>query len=278
MSKLLLLDGLNIVRRIYEAIPGDGSPEKAEGAMRSSLFSIRRAISEIQPTHFLGIFDAEGPNWRHAIYDKYKEDRKPMCAHLRAILPSILSSLNAEGLKTEQTPGVEAEDVIATIGIKAIARGFKVVAISNDKDLCSLISHGIEIRDHFKQEWRDEAWVQAKFGIPSKLICDFLALKGDDTDGIPGVHGVGDVIAAKWLNTYGGLDSLLNHAHEIKGKVGESLRASIEVARMSRQLSNLKMDVPLKITPKELFFDPTIALSQIKTRPEELQQNRTRNM
>lgn len=250
---LLLADGLNIVRRVYEANPGNDSPEKADGAVRSSLASFRRALVEHRPSHFLAVFDHGGPTWRHELYPQYKAKRKPMPAELQARIPDIREQLAAMALAHCSVPGVEADDVIPTVGLRwKRTRPGRVIVLSTDKDLAVLLPAGIEVRDHFKPEWRDEAWVLAKYGVPAALLGDFLALMGDSTDGIPGVPGIGQKTAAKLLLEFGSLDALLARAGEVKGKVGESLRASIGEAQLSKQLVSFKTDLTLGLTWRSL--------------------------
>lgn len=249
---LLLVDGLSLVRRVYEAVPGDDGPEKVEGALKSSWQSIQRALREHTPTHFLAAFDVEGPTWRHALYPAYQADRTPMPAGLRAALPSFLRRLDDGGLRSISVPGVEADDTLATLSVKAVQRGFRTVVLSSDKDLCQLVASGVLLRDHFKAEWRDEDWIQAKFGVPACLIGDYLALMGDAADGVPGVASVGKTRAAALLAEFGNLEGVLEASVSIKGKLGEQLRSSHEIARLSRALVSLKMDVVIGVTPNEM--------------------------
>ena len=266
-NRLLLIDGLNIVRRVYEAIPGDDTPAKADGALKSSWASILRAISETRPTHFLAAFDHGGPTWRHEVYPEYKADRTPMPQVLRDALPAFLARMDAAGLKTMSAPGVEAEDTITSLGLKAKARRFTVVVASTDKDVLWLIEQGIEVRDHFTSVYRDEAYVQLKHAVPSRLMVDLLALMGDDTDGIPGVKGVGPITAAKLLNEHGSLDAVLAAAEPdpltglslIKGAVGEKLRVHADMARLSRQLATLKTDVKMNFSPNDIRLPPSVS-------------------
>lgn len=246
---LLLADGMNVVRRVYEANPAPDSPAKAEGAVRSSLASFRRGLLEHRPTHFLAVFDHGGPTWRHELYPKYKMLRKPMAPELQAALPDLYARMAEMGWATCRVPFVEADDVIAAVSRRWCgARRGRAIVLSTDKDVAQLLVDGVEVRDHFNNEWRNEAWLQAKFGIPPSLLGDFLALMGDESDGIPGVPKVGRVTAAKWLREYGGLDAVVARAGEIKGKVGESLRASIADLHVSRRLVDFKTDMELGLT------------------------------
>lgn len=258
---LLIADGLNVVRRVYEANPAPDSRTKAEGAVRSSLGSFRRALTEHRPTHFLAAFDHGGPTWRHELYSQYKVLRKPMPAELQAELPTLYAQLAAMGLTTCCVPGVEADDVITAVARRwRVAKRGRVIVLSTDKDLAQLLEDEVEVRDHFKPEWRDDSWVQAKFGVPVPLLGDLLALMGDSADGIPGVPGVGIKTAAKLLLEHGNLITLLDRAGEVKGKVGESLRAAIAEVRLARRLVDFKTDMVIGLTWRAMLAPdiPTI--------------------
>jgi 5'-3' exonuclease len=249
---LLLVDGMNVVRRVYEAVPGNDD-NKVEGVLASSWGSIMRALREHGPTHFLAAFDHGGPTWRHKLYPDYKVSRDPMAPALRESMPWFLGRLNEAGLRALSVPGVEADDVIATLAMRAIERGFRVIVLSTDKDLCRLVEHGVELRDHFKNCWRDQAWVRERFGVLPRQITDYLALVGDDMDDIPGVPGVGVKTAVKLLAEYGDVKGVLAAAPDIKGKLGESLRQNAPLAMLSFRLASLKLDVDLgRLTPRDI--------------------------
>ncbi len=252
---LLLIDGLNIVRRIYEAIQIPDSPDKAKRAIGSSVGSVRRALQEHNPTHVLAAFDHGGPTWRHALYGAYHSSRKPKPEPLKEAIPKIIKLIEDLGVCTIKVPEVEADDVIATVfgHWKARSHG-RVTILSTDKDLASLVSEGARVFDHFGGSWRDEAWVVKKFGVDAARLQDLLALTGDATDDIPGVPGVGPKTAAKWLNEHGSLDVLIERAGAITGKAGEALRANIDQARLSRQLVEFKTDLSLGLTWKALRY------------------------
>lgn len=250
--RLILADGTGIVRRVYEAVKGEDTPERAEGALRSSWGSFLRALREHEPTHFLAAFDHGGETWRHRLFADYKLDRKPMAEALSAALPGFLERMNNAGMRTLRVPDVEADDTIATLALRAAARGFDVIVLASDKDLLRLLDHGIRIYDHFQSEWRDHLWVKERYGVTPAQMTDYLALMGDDIDGIPGVVGVGEKTAPKLLADYGDLDGVLANAAHVKGKVGERLREGAEIARLSRALATLKSDVELGITPRDI--------------------------
>ncbi|MCG2586703.1 5'-3' exonuclease H3TH domain-containing protein [Massilia sp. TS11] len=252
--KLLAIDGLNIVRRVYEASPEPDSPEKAETALRHALSSFRRLLTTHAPSHALAAFDAGGSTWRHALYARYREGRAPMPAPLRAALPEFHARLGSElGLQVAVLPEVEADDVIATVVTRWLdeGRGEAIIA-STDKDLHGLIARGALVWDHFKGEWHDRAWVEARYGVPPELLLDLLALAGDATDGVPGVERIGAKTAARLLSTYGSLEAVMAGAGILKTPTGERLRAGREMLYISRQLVQLKTDVRLGVSWKML--------------------------
>lgn len=255
MGKLLAIDGLNIVRRVYEANPDEDSPEKADIALRNSYSSFRRLLGTHQPTHVLAAFDFGGPTWRSEIYPLYRANRTPMPPVLRERLPEFYDMLSRLGLKVVCLEGVEADDVIATAVLRWLGEGRGDAIISStDKDLHVLISFGALLWDHFKNEWHDRAWVEKKFGVPPEMLTDLLALCGDSTDGIPGVEGIGQKGAAKLLNAYKTLEAVMAGAGILLTPTGQKLRAGRELAFLSRELVKLKTDVVLGITWKTLQY------------------------
>lgn len=255
MGKLLAIDGLNILRRVYEANPEPDSVDKAETAIRNAFSSFRRLLDTHEPTHVLPAFDAGGPTWRNDIYPPYRQNHKPMPAELRERLPDFFDKLSRLHLHVVSVEGVEADDVIATAVLRWLAegRGDAVIA-STDKDLLVLIEHGALIWDHFKNEWHDRQWIEKKFGVPPDMLTDLLALVGDATDGIPGIEKIGQKTAAKLLLSYKDLDGIMAGAGILINPLGQKLRAGRNNAYLSRELVRLKTDVRLGITWKMLQY------------------------
>jgi len=260
---LLLIDGLNIVRRCYEANPAPDSPEKAQATSQTAFSSFRRALVEHTHTHALAAFDFGGHTFRHDMYPRYREKRKPMPQELRDILPAFQQRLTEDlGLAVVCIPGVEADDVIGTVHTRWVAcKAAPAIVVSTDKDLCQLIAAGALLRDHFKPEWRDADWVFTKFGVAPQQLGDLLALMGDSSDDIPGVAGIGVKTAAKLLTEYGDLESLLAAASGIKGKTGEQLREQAEMARLSRRLVALNTSVAVGVTWNSLLRQSAPAMA-----------------
>jgi len=250
---LLVIDALNIIRRIHEAIPTPDSAEKVADTVKSSLSSFKRALKTHSPTHAVAVFDFGGPTWKHALFDGYQAHRKPMPQHLRDGLFTIKQELHALGLHWIAIEGIEADDAIAAV-IETWCHHSteRAIIVSTDKDFLQLLSSQVCVYDHFKGAWRDEAYVLEKFGVKPTQMGDFLALMGDAADGIPGVAKVGSKTAATLLRINGTLDRVLSNADKVAGQVGVNLRKGIEMARLSRQLVSFKTDTALGLTWKML--------------------------
>lgn len=260
MAKLLAIDGLSLVRRVYEATEMHGDDEAAlldhaERAMAHCRASFVRLLDSQNPGHVLAAFDVGGTTFRHQLYAAYKANRQPMPASLQQSLPAFYDTLRDWGLQVLLIPGVEADDVIAT-GVSRWLhedRGTALIA-SSDKDLHCLIAHGALIWDHFKNEAHDRQWVEQKFGVGPELLPDLLALVGDASDNIPGVSKVGIKTAAKLLRAYGSLDGVMAGAGILSDAMGQRLRNEREQLMLSRQLVQLKTDVVLGVSWKMLAW------------------------
>lgn len=261
---ILLIDGFNIVRRVYGAIQKEDGPEKAEGALISSMQSIRRAIKNHSPDFFLIAFDYAGKNFRHDLLKTYKEKREPMHKCLADAMPGFIEQLHEEGLMSVTIEGVEAEDTLASVALKAIENKLRVVLLSTDKDTYVLSGHGVELWNHFSNEAHDEVYIQNKFGIPSSKMNYFLALTGDASDGIPGVPRIGSSTAAKLINKFSDLEKILSTARDtpemIPGVIGENLVKYADSARLSYQLVLLKTDVKIGLTSRDLSMNKFYSL------------------
>lgn len=256
MGRLLAIDGLNIVRRVYEANAEPDSAAKAEAALHNALLSFRRLLHTHTPTHVLPAFDAGGANWRHVLHPQYRAGRSPMPPELRERMPDLYRELVAMGLHVVVVDGVEAGDVIATGVLRWLAEGRgEAVVASTDRRLLPLLEQGALIWDHFRSAYRDRDWVREKHGVPPEMLTDLFALVGDADDGIPGVPKVGKKTAAGLLNTYGTLAGIMRGAGILLDPLGQKLRAGHEAALLSRQLVQLKTDVHVGVTWKTLRYE-----------------------
>lgn len=254
MSKpktLVLVDGSSYLYRAFHAmpdlraVPGDPS-SPATGAIQGMIKMLQALRREHPADYAACIFDAPGPTFRDAIYPAYKATRKPMQDDLRAQIAPIHEVVRQLGWSVLAVPGVEADDVIGTLAHAAAQQGVDVIVSSGDKDLSQLVNEHVTIIDTMKQgKRRDVAGVTAEFGVPPALMVDFQILVGDSVDNVPGVPKVGEKTAAKWLQEYGSLDAIIAQADQIKGVVGQNLRASLGWLPTGRQLVTIKTDCDL---------------------------------
>ena len=249
---LVLVDGSSYLYRAYHAMPDlratPGDPTSpATGAIRGMVNMMQALRKEVQAEYAVCVFDASGPTFRDALYADYKATRSPMPDDLRSQIAPIHDVVQLLGWKVLAVPGVEADDVIATLATTAAAQGINVVVSSGDKDLSQLVNEHVTIIDTMNGKKRDVAGVTAEFGVPPALMVDYQALVGDTVDNVPGVTKVGPKTAAKWLEEYGSLDNLIAHAADIKGVAGQNLRDAVASGQLalSRQLVTMKTDCDL---------------------------------
>ena len=246
--KALLIDGLNLVRRIFSAVPGATDAVRHERAVIDSIAaSINRALSQHSPTHVVGVFDGDGPSWRHQIFPRYKGERPPMPQALREALPRIVSAIEATGVNCLIHPRCEADDLLATIATKVAGRGGQVVILSTDTSLCQMLSPGIEVHDHFSARQLDEAFVRQRFGVAPAELPDLLSLVGVQSSSIPGVRGIGPKTASRLITEHGDLEAVLAAAGGMPGRVGQLLVNASADARLSRQLVTLSQAIEVGV-------------------------------
>ncbi|PUE30016.1 DNA polymerase I [Limnohabitans sp. JirII-29] len=247
---LLLVDGSSYLYRAFHAMPDlravPGDPTSAATGAIRGMINMMQALRKEVPTQWAAcVFDAKGPTFRDAMYPEYKAHRSPMPDDLRSQIEPIHQMVRMLGWTVLDVPGVEADDVIATLAVTAAQQGMTVVVSSGDKDLSQLVNEHITIMDTMNGKKRDVAGVTAEFGVPPSLMIDFQTLVGDTVDNVPGVPKVGPKTAAKWLMEYGSLDALLQNADAIKGVAGENLRQAREWLVTGRQLVTMKTDCDL---------------------------------
>jgi len=249
---LVLVDGSSYLYRAFHAMPDlravPGDPTSpATGAIRGMINMMQALRKEVVADYAVCVFDASGPTFRDALYTEYKATRSPMPDDLRSQIEPIHEVVDLLGWKVVAVPGVEADDVIATLANAAAAQGIEVIVSSGDKDLSQLVNEHITIIDTMSGKRRDVAGVTAEFGVPPTLMVDYQALVGDTVDNVPGVTKVGPKTAAKWLEEYGSLDNLIANADAIKGVAGNNLREAIASGQLalSRQLVTMKTDCAL---------------------------------
>ncbi|HYA38946.1 MAG TPA: DNA polymerase I [Candidatus Methylomirabilis sp.] len=254
---LVLVDGSSYLYRAFHAMPAlSNSHGEHTGAVYGVVNMLRRLLSEYDPDYMAVVFDAKGKTFRDDIYPEYKANRPPMPDDLSTQIEPIHAIIRAMGLPLIQIEGVEADDVIGTLARRAAAEGRDTVISTGDKDMAQLVDGHIRLVDTMKEKTYDRKRVIEKFDVPPERIVDYLALVGDTSDNIPGVPGVGPKTAAKWLQQYGSLDEVIEHAGEIPGKAGENLKGALAHLPMARELATIKCDVELKLAPESLRLQP----------------------
>ena len=254
---LVLVDGSSFLFRAYHAVP---PLSNAKGEPTNAIFGVANMLRKLVGVHktdyFTVVFDAKGKNFRHTLYSDYKANRPPMPDDLRVQIEPLHQLIEAMGLPVIIESGVEADDVLGALAQYAAKEGFDVVISTGDKDMAQLVNEQITLENTMSKTTMDVEGVVAKFGVKPEQMIDYLALMGDSADNIPGVPKVGPKTAAKWLGIYQTLDNLIENADQIKGKVGESLRANLEQLPLSQQLTTIKCDLGLSYSMDDLKCQP----------------------
>lgn len=243
---LILVDGSSYLYRAFHALPplvnSKGFPT---GAIYGVVNMLRKLIADYDPVTMAVVFDAKGKTFREELYAQYKANRSEMPSELIQQISPLHDLIRALGLPLIMIEGVEADDVIGTLAKQANSKGINVLISTGDKDFAQLVNEQTTLVNTMTSSVLNPQTVEEKFGIPPALIVDYLALVGDTVDNIPGVPQVGPKTATKWLQEYGSLDNIMKQADQIKGKVGENLRASFSQLPLAKTLATIKIDVDL---------------------------------
>ena len=244
--RLLLVDGSSYLYRAFHAMPdlrnGAGDPT---GAIYGMVNMMRRARSELKADHIACVFDAKGKTFGDEMYSEYKAHRSPMPEDLVKQIEPIHAMVKALGWPVLMVSGVEADDVIGTLACQATQAGWETIISTGDKDLAQLVNPSVTLINTMTNEKLDIDGVIEKFGVPPERIVDYLSIIGDAVDNVPGVPKAGPKTANKWLAEFGDLDSLMANADQVKGVVGENLRASLDWLPRARELITVKLDCDL---------------------------------
>ncbi|MEP3564038.1 MAG: DNA polymerase I [Marinobacter sp.] len=250
---VVLVDGSSYLFRAYHALPPlTTSKNHPTGAIKGVVSMLRRLDQDFPESKVVVVFDAKGKTFRHEMYEEYKANRPPMPEDLAIQIEPIHEIVKAMGLPLLIVPGVEADDVIGTLANEATHKGIDVVVSTGDKDMAQLVSDHVTLINTMTETAMDRDGVIEKFGVTPEQIIDYLALVGDKVDNIPGVNKCGPKTAVKWLQAYNDLDNLIEHASEIKGKIGEYLRNAIDTLPLSRELATIRLDVELEFGLEDL--------------------------
>lgn len=226
------------------------------GAIYGTARMLKQIVNDQRPAYIVVVFDAKGKTFRDEIYSEYKANRSPMPDDLRSQYDVIRDMVSAMGFATISIPGVEADDVIGTLAVRAAQDNLYTVIASSDKDLTQLVSEKVVLRDERKGVDLNPQGVKEKFGVAPNLIVDYLALVGDTSDNIPGIPLVGPKTAANWLNKFGSLDAVVKNSDLIKGKAGQNLRDRLDQLALAKQLVSLKLDVDVEFELDKFKLSP----------------------
>jgi len=257
--RLLLLDGHSLAYRAFFALPvenfstTDGQPTNAVYGFTAMLINVLR---DEQPTHLAVAFDESAPTFRHEAYADYKAGRAETPTDFRGQVSLVKEVLQALRVPTVSKAGYEADDVIATLATQAASDGMDVLVVTGDRDAFQLVSERTTVLYNSRgvsdmRRMTPEA-VQDKYGLTPEQYPEFAALRGDPSDNLPNVPGLGEKTATKLIQQYGDVGSLVDHVDEVRGKVGDSLRAHVASVLRNRQLTELDREVPLEVGPHDL--------------------------
>jgi DNA polymerase I len=260
---LLLLDGHSLAYRAFFALPAEnfatttGQPTNAVYGFTAMLINVLR---DEQPSHIAVAFDRSEPTFRHEQYVEYKANRKETPTDFKGQLSLIFEVLDALGVPRLSLAGYEADDLIATLATQAFERDMDVLIVSGDRDVLQLVNDHVTVlmtRRGISDMTRfTPAAVEEKYGLTPVQYPDYAALRGDPSDNLPGIPGVGEKTAAKWVSEFGSLQNLVDKVDQVKGRAGDNLRENLGNVMRNRQLTELTRNVPLDVAPADLVPVP----------------------
>ena len=260
---LMLLDGNSLAFRAFYALPAENF--KTQGGLTTNAVygftaMLINLLRDEQPSHIAAAFDVSRQTFRLERYPEYKAGRSATPDEFRGQIDITKEVLGALGITVLAEAGFEADDVIATLATQAEDEGYQVLVVTGDRDSLQLVSPDVTVLYPRKgvselTRFTPDAVVE-KYGLTPQQYPDFAALRGDPSDNLPGIPGVGEKTATKWIAEYGSLQALVDQVDTVKGKVGDALRANLSHVVLNRELTDLVKDVPLAQTPDTLRMQP----------------------
>ncbi|QGZ52834.1 DNA polymerase I [Streptomyces sp. QHH-9511] len=257
------MDGHSLAYRAFFALPAENFTT-ASGQTTNAIYGfasmLANTLRDEAPTHFAVAFDVSRKTWRSADFPEYKANRSKTPDEFKGqveLIGELLDTMNAVRFAVD---GFEADDIIATLATQAEAAGFDVLIVTGDRDSFQLVTDHVTVLYPTKgvselTRFTPEK-VQEKYGLTPSQYPDFAALRGDPSDNLPGIPGVGEKTATKWINQFGSFAELVERADEVKGKVGQALRDHLESVKMNRHLTELVRDVELPRSVADLERAP----------------------
>ncbi len=265
--KLLLIDAMNLIRRIHAAVPGEGEAAM-DAALTTSGQVVGRLLNRFEPTHGVCAFDGWEKSWRHAEYPDYKAGRKPMADTLRLGLQRFHQLFRYKGLLSLTYTDFEADDILMTLASKTLNAGGEVVLVSTDKGFAQLLalqSEHLLLWDHFARQEVDSEFVERRFGVKPAQLADYLALCGDTTNHIRGIEGIGAKTAAKLLAEYADLETIFANLDALPQKQAARLAGRWEQLAQARRLVGLRSDLSLDCSLRDFRLGERIAAPMTKS-------------
>ncbi len=262
--KLFLIDAYALIFRAYYAFLKNPRIN-SKGLNTSAIFGFTNALLEVirkeSPTHLAVVFDAPGGSFRNETYPEYKANRNETPEDIKRSVPWILQVLEGLNVPSISKVGYEADDIIGFLAKKAEKSGFDVYMMTPDKDFGQLVTENIRMYRPGRSGNPAEVWgideIREKFEVDNPLqIIDLLGMMGDSVDNIPGIPGVGAKTASKLLKQYGDLEGVIEHAGELKGKLRERVEENVDLARLSRELATICLDIPMEYDWDLMVMEP----------------------
>ncbi len=261
--KLLLIDGHSMAYRAFFALPAENFKTKT-GQVTNAVFGFTSMLINLlrdeAPTHLAVAFDLSRKTFRSETFADYKANRSATPDEFRGQVDLVKEVLDVLGIPSLTKENFEADDIIATLTTQATAEGFDVLICTGDRDALQLVTEQVTVlypkRGVSEMTRFTPDAVEEKYGLTPRQYPDFAALRGDPSDNLPNIPGVGEKTAAKWIKQFGSLDDLIDRVDEVKGKAGEALRAHLSSVQLNRQLTELIRDVELEIAPAGLELRP----------------------
>ncbi|WP_430462610.1 flap endonuclease Xni [Thalassolituus sp. LLYu03] len=257
--RLLIVDAMNLIRRMYAA--ADGSELALDATQSRCLSVIARNAAQLQATHVAMVFEQKCETWRHRVWPDYKAGRPPMPAELEQGLEAMRRYFQQAGLCCIELAGWEGDDVVASLASRAAFAGLEVDILSTDKGFCQLVNSRLRVRNHFDRFTWDEEVVKQRFGLMPYQLPDFWALTGDATNHLPGVEGIGPKTAGQLLDQHRTLDLVFAALDSLDGRARNALSAHWQAALLTRSLATLRTDIPLGLNLHELRWQSHAAVS-----------------
>jgi DNA polymerase I len=260
---LMLLDGNSLAYRAFYALPAENF--KTQGGLTTNAVygftaMLINLLRDESPSHVAAAFDVSRQTFRSERYPEYKANRSTTPDEFRGQIDVTKEVLAALGITVLAEPGFEADDLIATLTTQADKEGYRVLVVTGDRDALQLVNDDVTVlypRKGVSELTRfTPAAVVEKYGLTPEQYPDFAALRGDPSDNLPGIPGVGEKTASKWITEYGSLQALVDNVDSVRGKVGDALRANLSSVVLNRELTDLVRDVPLAQTPDTLRMQP----------------------